>query len=414
MRPPPCRRATATWPPSPGYRCSGVIRDPWRNCGIGAPCKTDGSCKTDSYGNSRRGTPRSDRNPGRRAPGERACGRTAGTTRTALPHAAQYRPPPHPAAPAPAAQGGWGVPLVVLIVGMFMSVLDISIVNVAIPTMQRDFAATTDEIQWVENGLLAGTGRGRARQRLDGGDGSAPGRVYILSLLGFAAGSALCGLAWDLNSMIVFRVLQAMPGGVLPVVIADDPLPDRPRGPHRGGDGHVRARHHRRAGRRAHAGRLPRGVRRLAADLLHQRAGRHRRHFAAVVVLPRFRPSPLGHFDVLGLPRASPPGCSTLLLALTEGQNWGWTSYTIMILLTVGGARPRAVRRDRARGRQPAAGRARLPLLAVHQLAAAHLGAVGRPVRRAVLHPAATCSSPRASAPSRPACSCCRRRWSWR
>ena len=57
---------------------------------------------------------------------------------------------PRPPAPRPAARrsdAGWGVPLAVLIVGMFMSVLDISIINVAIPTMQRDFAATTDQIQ---------------------------------------------------------------------------------------------------------------------------------------------------------------------------------------------------------------------------------------------------------------------------
>ena len=39
--------------------------------------------------------------------------------------------------------------MVVLVTGMFMSVLDISIVNVAIPTMQRDFGSTTEEIQWV-------------------------------------------------------------------------------------------------------------------------------------------------------------------------------------------------------------------------------------------------------------------------
>lgn len=37
-------------------------------------------------------------------------------------------------------------------------------------------------------------------------------------MLGFAAGSALCGLAWNLDSLIVFRILQAMPGGVLPVI----------------------------------------------------------------------------------------------------------------------------------------------------------------------------------------------------
>ena len=45
--------------------------------------------------------------------------------------------------------GPWAVPLVVLVAGMFMSVLDVSIVNVAIPAMQIDFGATTDDIQWV-------------------------------------------------------------------------------------------------------------------------------------------------------------------------------------------------------------------------------------------------------------------------
>jgi len=52
--------------------------------------------------------------------------------------------PAAPAGPAPSrrrSDAGWGVPLAVLIVGMLMSVLDINIINVAIPTMQRDFAA---------------------------------------------------------------------------------------------------------------------------------------------------------------------------------------------------------------------------------------------------------------------------------
>ena len=82
---------------------------------------------------------------------------------------------------------------------MFMSVLDISIINVAIPTMQRDFAATTDQIQWVENayslalGVVVPVSAWLAAR-------FGPGRVYNLSLLGFAAGSALCGVAWDLNT----------------------------------------------------------------------------------------------------------------------------------------------------------------------------------------------------------------------
>src|SRR4051812_16811014 len=124
---------------------------------------------------------------------------------------------PEPPAPPAVGAGGWGVPLAVLIVGMFMSILDISIVNVAIPTMQRDFSATTEQIQWVENayslalGVVVPVSAWLASR-------FGPGRVYNLSLLGFAAGSALCGLAWDLNSIVAFRVIQAIAGGVLPVV----------------------------------------------------------------------------------------------------------------------------------------------------------------------------------------------------
>ena len=50
------------------------------------------------------------------------------------------------------AQAGWGLPLMVLIIGMFMSVLDTSIVNVAIPTIQTEFGGTTDDVQWVVTG----------------------------------------------------------------------------------------------------------------------------------------------------------------------------------------------------------------------------------------------------------------------
>ena len=56
---------------------------------------------------------------------------------------------------------------------------------------------------------------------------------------------------------------------------------------------------------------------------------------AAVMLLPRFGPTPVGRFDLLGFLSVA-TGLVCLLLALTEGQKWGWTSYSIMILLTVG------------------------------------------------------------------------------
>src|SRR5690606_38543359 len=119
-------------------------------------------------------------------------------------------------APA-AAGGGWLLPLLVLLSGMFMSVLDTSIVNVAIPEMQSVFGVTADDIEWIATSYTLVLGvivpisswlSNRVGQT----------RLYIAALVAFAAGSALCGIAWDLESMIAFRVLQAIPGGVLPVV----------------------------------------------------------------------------------------------------------------------------------------------------------------------------------------------------
>src|SRR4051794_39465003 len=118
--------------------------------------------------------------------------------------------PATPAAPAqPGPRSNWLVPLLVLVVGMFMSVLDISIVNVAISTMQNDFGATTDQIQWVstsyslaEGVIVPASAWLGARLGLS--------RTYIVAMVGFAIFSALCGTAWDVNSMIVFRILQAI------------------------------------------------------------------------------------------------------------------------------------------------------------------------------------------------------------
>jgi EmrB/QacA subfamily drug resistance transporter len=126
--------------------------------------------------------------------------------------------PPRAAPPAVSAPTtSWLIPLLVLIVGMFMSVLDTSIVNVAIPTIQRDFGATTDGIQWITTAYTLSLG---VVVPLSGWLGERIGqtRVYLYSLIGFSVASALCGLAWDLNSMVAFRILQAVPGGILPVV----------------------------------------------------------------------------------------------------------------------------------------------------------------------------------------------------
>ena len=136
--------------------------------------------------------------------------------------------------------------------------------------------------------------------------------------------------------MIVFRIIQAIPGGVIPVVALSMLYRIVPREKIGAAMGHVRARDHRRPGRRPDARRLPRGVRRLAADLLHQRADRHpRRDRGAGAAAARSGGPPGSRFDLLGF-LAIATGLFSLLLALSEGEAWGWTSYPVLILFTFG------------------------------------------------------------------------------
>ncbi len=105
----------------------------------------------------------------------------------------------------------------VVVLGSIMSILDTTIVNVALDTLSRDLHATIDNIQWVATGYLLALAAvipvtGWAARRF----GAKP--VYITSLILFTLGSALCGLATSTTELIVFRVLQGVGGGmILPV-----------------------------------------------------------------------------------------------------------------------------------------------------------------------------------------------------
>jgi EmrB/QacA subfamily drug resistance transporter len=232
-----------------------------------------------------------------------------------------------------ASTGGWGLPLAVLIAGMFMSILDVSIVNVAIATIQKEFGGTTDDVQWVVTGYTLTLGVVvPATAWL--GDRFGLSRVYNLALVAFAAGSVLCGLAWDLNSLVVFRVVQAIPGGILPVITMSILLRIVPRD---------------RLG--AAMGLYGLGV--VFAPAIGPTLGGYLVEYvdwrliffinvpvgilgavAAVLVLPRF-PKVVGRrFDVLGFLTVA-GGLFALLLALSEGESWGWDSYRVLGLFTV-------------------------------------------------------------------------------
>ncbi|MEN6390134.1 MAG: DHA2 family efflux MFS transporter permease subunit [Syntrophomonas sp.] len=107
----------------------------------------------------------------------------------------------------------WGAVLV-LVIGAFMSILDSSIVNVALPRMMAVFGASTDEIEWVLTGYMLTTG---VIIPLTGYLGKRFGhrRMYIIALAIFTVGSAFCGMAWSTTSMIIARIIQAIGGGML-------------------------------------------------------------------------------------------------------------------------------------------------------------------------------------------------------
>jgi EmrB/QacA subfamily drug resistance transporter len=105
----------------------------------------------------------------------------------------------------------------VVIVGSIMSILDTTIVNVALDTLARELHSTIAEIQWVVTGYMLALGAvipvtGWAARRFGAK------RVYLVSLVLFVVGSALCGLATSTTELVIFRVLQGLGGGmILPI-----------------------------------------------------------------------------------------------------------------------------------------------------------------------------------------------------
>lgn len=108
----------------------------------------------------------------------------------------------------------------VTIIGGFMSILDTSIVNIAVPKMMAVFAVDTDKAQWILTAYMLTMG---VLQPITGYFCDAFGmrRMYLFSLMVFTAGSALCGAAWSNDTMIAFRMLQAIGGGmIIPVTMS--------------------------------------------------------------------------------------------------------------------------------------------------------------------------------------------------
>ncbi len=102
----------------------------------------------------------------------------------------------------------------VVVLGAIMSILDITVVSVALQTFQQEFDATAAQVAWTMTGYTLALASvipltGWAADRFG------TKRLYLLAVTLFTAGSVLCAIADSLQVLVVFRVLQGLGGGML-------------------------------------------------------------------------------------------------------------------------------------------------------------------------------------------------------
>lgn len=101
--------------------------------------------------------------------------------------------------------------LVTVIVGTFLGRLDQTVVNLALPKIINDFSITVTSAGWIATAyIIANAVFVPVWGKL--GDTVGRKKIYVLGFSLFIVGSVLAGLAWNLSSMIVFRVIQAIAG----------------------------------------------------------------------------------------------------------------------------------------------------------------------------------------------------------
>ena len=218
--------------------------------------------------------------------------------------------------------------------GMMLSVLNISIVNIALPDISSDFGASVSGASWVVTGFLVTQAvllpiAGRA------GDLYGRRRIFVLGVLVMVVASALCALAWDEPSLVVFRILQGVGASAMaPTAYAYATIlfPPHQRG-------------------------LAIGILtaiitvapvvslNIAGVLVGIWGWRSVFWFTpvvgalvligAVLVMHRRPPGPKRPFDLLGAALAA-LGLFPILTALSGASTWGWASPQVLILFALG------------------------------------------------------------------------------
>ena len=297
--------------------------------------------------------------------------------------------------------------LLAVCTGVFMLLLDITIVNVALPYIQQAFHASLADLQWVIDAyaltlaaflLTAGSIADLVGRRL----------VFAVGIVVFTLGSALCGVAAEPTFLALSRAFQGIGGAIMfatsLALLADAFPPTRARRRVRG----VRRDHRRRRGRRPGARRRPHQLAVVALDLLREpadrglRAARHAARGGRVQGARRAAgPDWLG-FVTFTL------GLTALVFGLIRSHPDGWGSTTVVGSLIAAAVLLAAfvvveLRSARPDARPQAAARPdvqRRPDRRVRDLGLAVLAA-----HATSSSTCRTCSGPRRSTP---ACGCCR------
>src|SRR5947209_7174318 len=222
----------------------------------------------------------------------------------------------------------------VVILGVFMSILDQTIVNIAIPRLQTAFGADIHSVQWVLTAYILAQGVATPAAAFFS-DRLGIKRFYIMSLVAFTVGSAMCGLAWSLPILIAFRILQGLGGAALfplSITLLFREFPPQERGMAMGFF----------------------GVPALLAPAIGPTLGGYLVTYAgwqlifyinvpigiiaiflSIFLLREYRPEGQRSFDFVGFIFVA-LGLSTVLYALSSASTDGWGSGTVVGFLTIG------------------------------------------------------------------------------
>ena len=222
----------------------------------------------------------------------------------------------------------------VIILGVFMSILDQTIVNIAIPRLQTAFGADIHSVQWVLTAYILAQGVATPTAAFFA-DTLGIKRFYIISLAAFTIGSAMCGIAWSLPILITFRVLQGLGGAALfplSITLLFREFPPQERGMAMGVF----------------------GVPALLAPALGPTLGGYLVTYAgwqtiffinvpigivaiilSLILIREYRPEGHRSFDVVGFIFVS-IGLIAVLYALSSASTDGWGSGTVLGFFTVG------------------------------------------------------------------------------